>query len=369
MHPPSGPAAPRHERAPRDGALDAIRERVLDAAANGTPLRLRGSGSKDFYGESLAGEPLELGPYRGIVHYDPSELVLTARCGTRLSELADALAAQRQYLPFEPPTFGADPTLGGIIASGLAGSRRPYAGAVRDFVLGTVLLSAQGELLHFGGEVMKNVAGFDVSRLLCGSMGVLGVIASVSVKILPRPPLETTVCFEMSARESLAAFNRWAMQPLPLSGAAWCAGLARVRLSGTGAAVRAARAQLGGTELDPQAAARFWSWAAEGPAAQAPDGRLWRVSVPQHTAPLPLPGEQLIDWGGALRWHATDLPAGHVREVARAHEGSALCWRGAVAPGERLHPLGPAERRLHERLKAQFDPRGIFNPGRLIAGL
>ncbi len=369
MHAPSAFDASGPGRAPPDAALDAIRERVRGAAAARTPLRLRGSGSKDFYGETLAGEPLELSGYRGIVHHDPAELVLTARCGTRLAELEAALAAHGQFLPFEPPACGADPTLGGVVASGLAGPRRPYAGGVRDFVLGAVLMSGEGELLNFGGEVMKNVAGFDVSRLLCGSMGVLGVIVSVSLKILPRPKLEITLCFEMSAREALEAFNRWAMLPLPLSGAAWCAGVAHLRLSGSVAAVTAAQRQLGGAQLGAAHATRFWAGVATG---QDPDGQstpLWRVCVPQHTPPLPLPGERLIDWGGALRWHATDMPAAALREVARAHEGSAGCWRGAVPAGERLHPLAPAQRRIHERLKAQFDPRGIFNPGRLIAGL
>ena len=267
------------------------------------------------------------------------------------------------------PSFAADPTLGGIVASALAGPRRPYTGAVRDFVLGAVLMNGAGELLRFGGEVMKNVAGFDVSRLLCGSMGVLGVIASVSLKVLPRPPLELTLCFEMGRDEALAAFQRWAMRPLPLSGAAWQADRAYLRLSGSLAAVAAARRQIGGMELGAQAASPFWRHAAEGSLPYPESTALWRFSVPQNTPPLPVPGELLIDWGGALRWHATDRPAAALREIAQAHAGTASCWRGAVPPGERLHPPGPLERRLHERLKAQFDPRGIFNRGRLIAGL
>jgi glycolate dehydrogenase FAD-binding subunit len=351
-----------------ESVLEGWRERVAAAARERVPLRLRGAGTKDFYGESLAGEVLDLRGWRGIIDYEPSELVITARCGTPLSEVEAALAAHGQFFAFEPPCFGADPTLGGVIAAGLSGPRRAFAGAARDFVLGTRLLTAHGELLRFGGQVMKNVAGFDVSRLLCGSLGILGVITEVSLKVLPRPRLEETLCLELPAAEAVAAFNRWAALPLPLSGAAWSQGRAWVRLSGAPAAVRAARQQIGGDLIAASAADGFWHalrhcqlpvFAAEG---------VWRLSLPPAAAPLDLPGEPLIDWGGALRWYADVAPQIGVREVAAASHGTALRWRGP-SPLSRFHPLPAATASLHRRLKERFDPAGIFNPGRLIAGL
>lgn len=360
-----------------NNSLAELRERVIAAHREHRPLCLRGSGTKDFYGAQDASASsttttLDLRPYRGIVDYEPSELVITARCGTPLSEIESALADHGQFLAFEPPAFRGDPTIGGVIAAGLSGPRRMYAGAVRDFVLGTTLLNAQGELLRFGGQVMKNVAGFDVSRLLCGSLGILGVIAEVSLKVLPRPRAEETLLFEMTARQAVEAFNRWSGQPLPLSGASWCAGIAWLRLSGATTAVRAARERLGGERLDPETATQWWNALRHCTHPIFDSPTLWRVSVPDTTPPLELPGEPLIDWGGALRWYAYEDPSGtdtpHVREVASAARGTATCWKGAAPPGGRFHPLQPTVATLHRRLKERFDPHGIFNPGRLTAG-
>ncbi|HUJ53438.1 MAG TPA: glycolate oxidase subunit GlcE [Steroidobacteraceae bacterium] len=348
--------------------LDGWRERIAAAAESGTALRLRGSGSKDFYGERLTGEVLDLTPWRGIVDYEPSELVVTARCGTPLAELETTLAEHEQFLAFEPPAFAAQPTIGGVIAAGLSGPRRAYAGAARDFVLGTRLLTADGELLRFGGQVMKNVAGFDISRLLCGSLGILGVITEVSLKVLPRPRLEQTLRLELAAAAAVESFNRWAAQPLPLSAAAWSEGSAWVRLSGAEPAVNAARVRIGGERVDAARAQQWWDALRHLRLGHFAREVLWRVSLPAATAPLALPAEPLIDWGGALRWYA-DLPAdAPVRELAAAAGGTALAWRGP-APAGRFHPLSAAVARLHRRLKERFDPRGIFNPGRLIAGL
>jgi glycolate oxidase FAD binding subunit len=244
-----------HATADSEGALG---ERIRAAGARGMPLRLRGAGTKDFYGESLEGEVLELRGHAGIVHYEPSELVITARCGTALSELERTLAEQGQFLPCEPPRFGADPTVGGVIATGLSGPRRMYSGAVRDFVLGVRLIDAQGESLRFGGEVMKNVAGFDLARALCGSLGILGVISEVSFKVLPLPRAEVTLCLELGPAQAVEAFNGWAGQPLPLSAAAWHEGIAWVRLSGAAAAVAAARTRIGGQLQDDEPARAFW---------------------------------------------------------------------------------------------------------------
>jgi glycolate oxidase FAD binding subunit len=347
-------------------ALSELRERVSAAHRERRSLRLRGAGTKDFYGEAIEGELLDLRPHRGIVDYEPSELVITARCGTPLSEIEAALNDRGQFLAFEPPAFEGDPTIGGVIAAGLSGPRRMYAGAARDFVLGVTLLDARGEILRFGGQVMKNVAGFDVSRLLCGSLGILGVLTEVSLKVLPQPRAEETLRFEMPAQQAVAVFNRWSGQPLPLSGAAWCKGTAWARLSGAASAVRAAHDRLGGERVDSTSATQWWNALRHHTHPIFASSTLWRLSVPDTTPPLDLPGEPLIDWGGALRWYAGEANA---REVASAAGGTALCWHGPAPSSGRFHPLQPTAATLHRRLKERFDPHGIFNPGRMIAGL
>ena len=390
--------------------LSELRERVMAAHQQRQPLRLRGAGTKEFYGaEPVVTEPpgtpggnnrsvvapqaprgdastaaatlrtstattqpstvpvLDLRPYRGIVDYEPSELVITARCGTPLSEIEAALADRGQFLAFEPPAFGGDPTIGGVIAAGLSGPRRMYAGATRDFMLGATLLDARGDILRFGGQVMKNVAGFDVSRLLCGSLGILGVITEVSLKVLPRPRAEETLRLEMTAQQAVDAFNRWSGQPLPLSGAAWWDGVAWVRLSGAASAVRAAQERLGGERVDPTSATRWWNALRHCQHPIFESNTLWRLSLPDTTPPLSLPTQPLIDWGGALRWYATESK--EIRNLATAAGGTAMCWRGPTPAGGRFHPLQPTVATLTRRLKDRFDPHGIFNPGRMIAGL
>jgi glycolate oxidase FAD binding subunit len=344
-------------------------DRILAAHAARTPVRLRGSGSKDFYGENLVGDIIDTRAHAGIVDYEPSELVITARCGTALAEIEGALAQQGQFLAFEPPAFGSDPTIGGVVAAGLSGPRRPSAGAVRDFVLGASLLNARGELLHFGGQVMKNVAGFDVSRLLCGSLGILGLITQVSLKVLPRPRAEITLQIECDGAGALDQFNAWRAQPLPISATAWHAGIASVRLSGSPSAVRAARETLGGETLDESRADAWWGGLRhqELPFFRAGARRLWRLSVPA-TAPLDAAGADLIEWSGALRWLHSDAPASEIRTLAEKADGTAMLWRGD-RDGAMFHPLARANLELHRRLKNEFDPHAIFNRGRLLAEL
>lgn len=351
-----------------DAVLAELRERVSAAHRTRQGLRLRGSGTKDFYGESLTGEVLELRAHQGIVDYEPSELVITARCGTPLSEIEAALAANGQFLAFEPPAFGADPSIGGVIAAGLSGPRRVYAGAARDFVLGTRLLSGDGEMLRFGGQVMKNVAGFDVSRLLCGSLGILGIITEISLKVLPRPRAEETRRLELPAAAAVESFNRWSALGVPISGGAWWQGSAWVRLSGAPPAVRSAHERIGGEAIDAPSAQAWWDALRHCQLPLFDSHVIWRLSVPGAAPPLSLPGEPLIDWGGALRWYADPPDDADVRTLACAAGGTALCWRGP-APAGRFHPLPPALARLHRRLKERFDPHGIFNPGRLLAGV
>lgn len=340
--------------------LAQFQERIRDAAARRAPLRLRGGGSKDFYGGALAGEVLDTRAHAGIVDYEPTELVVTARCGTPLAALEDALAGAGQMLAFEPPRFGGAATLGGCVAAGLAGPRRASAGAVRDFVLGTRLIDGRGRDLAFGGRVMKNVAGYDISRLLAGSLGVLGLIVEVSLKVLPRPAAERTLRLEMPEGRALEALNRWAGQPLPVSASAWRDGQLFLRLSGAESAVRAAAQGIGGEAApDPWAGIREQSDAWFG--GEAP---LWRLSVPSHAGPLGLPGPQLIEWGGALRWVRGGETAALRAAAARAG-GHATLFRGGARAAGVFAPLAPALLRLHRELKAAFDPAGIFNPGRL----
>jgi len=351
-------------------ALGRIADRVRAAANGGGGLRLRGGGTKDFYGGPLAGEVLDLRDYAGVAAYEPTELVVTARCGTPLAELEAVLAAQNQMLPFEPPHFGAGATLGGCVAAGLAGPRRAanglYYGAVRDYVLGCSLMDGRGEALRFGGQVMKNVAGYDVSRLAAGSMGTLGVILEVSLKVLPVPVARATLRFEMAEAEAIAKLNEWGGRPMPISASAWHAGELAVRLEGAQAAVDACCAKLGGTRVDAGEAAPFWQAVREqaNPFFAAP-GPLWRLSVPSTAAPLALEGGQSIEWGGALRWWKTDAGAAVVRAAAKAAGGHATLFRGGDRAAGVFAPLDPVLARLHRNVKAVFDPAGIFNRGRL----
>lgn len=347
-------------------AAAALQERIRAAAAAGTPLRPRGGGSKDFYGNELRGELLDTRGHAGIVSYEPSELVVTARCGTPLAELEAELARQGQMLAFEPPRFSPAATLGGCVAAGLSGPRRAAAGAVRDFVLGARLLDGAGRDLAFGGQVMKNVAGYDVSRLLAGSLGTLGVILEVSLKVLPRPAAERTLRLELDEALALEAVNRWAGQPLPVSATAWTGGVLSVRLSGADSAVRAAAMRIGGEAMEPGPAASFWEGVREHSHPFFGDATpLWRLSLPSTAAAITLPGRQLTEWGGSLRWWKTGAAAGEVRSAAQAAGGSATLFRGGDRAGGVFHPLSPALAKLHRGLKAVFDPSGILSPGRL----
>ena len=344
-------------------SLEALQDRIRDAAARKLPLRLRGGGSKDFYGNEARGELLDTRGYAGIASYEPTELVVTARCGTPLIELEQALKQNNQCLPFEPPHFGPGATVGGCVAAGLSGPRRASAGALRDFVLGVKLVDGRGRTLVFGGQVMKNVAGYDVARLAAGSLGTLGLIAEVSLKVLPVPACEITLGLEMPEGAALDCMTAWAGQPLPISATAWHAGRRSVRLSGAEPAVRAAAGRIGGTRLD---AAGLWHDVREHRHAffdgQAP---LWRLALPSTCPPLDAPGGTLIEWGGALRWlHAPDA-----REMAAKAGGHATLFRSRDKRVDAFTALDPVAMALHRRLKGTFDPAGILNPGRMYAGL
>lgn len=360
-------------------ALARLVDQVQTARAAKGTLRIVGADTKAFYGNPACGEPLDVKPLAGISSYEPSELVVTVRAGTLLEDLEAALAEKGQHLAFEPPRYVARGTVGGMVAAGLAGPARASAGGVRDHVLGATLLNGRAEVVSFGGQVMKNVAGYDVSRALAGSMGVLGVICEVSLKVLPVAPASATLRFECDQAEALKRLNAWGGEPLPISASAWWNGMLVLRLAGARAAVDAAQRQLGGETIDAPLASAFWRGLRDhgdeffAAAAKAEDAgaALWRLGVPATTPPLMLPGEQLIEWGGAQRWWCTSASAASVRDVAAQAGGHATLFRGNAAArarsGGAFHPLAPVQARIQQALADAFDPDRVFDRGRLFA--
>ncbi|NJJ56797.1 MULTISPECIES: glycolate oxidase subunit GlcE [unclassified Pseudomonas] len=346
-------------------ASAALLEQVNQALNNATPLLIQGSNSKAFLGRAVTGEVLDTRAHRGIVSYDPTELVITARCGTPLAELAEVLDASQQMLPCEPPSFGEHATVGGMIACGLSGPRRPWSGSVRDFILGTRLITGQGKHLRFGGEVMKNVAGYDLSRLMAGSYGALGVVTEVSLKVLPKPRQTLSISLELDTDRALLRLAEWGQQPLPISAACHDGQRLHLRLEGGEGSVAAAHDRLGGECLD----AAYWHDLNEHRLSFFDeDLPLWRLSLPHNTPRLSLPGTQLIDWGGAQRWLKSDADASVIRAVVDKLGGHATCYHPGLIDSP-FQPLPDTLMRYHRNLKQQLDPRGIFNPGRLYAEL
>ncbi len=346
--------------------IDQLAHAIREAGARRQPLRIRGGGTKDFYGGELRGDVLDTRAYAGIVDYEPTELVITARAGTPIAEVEAAMHERGQMLAFEPPRFGGQATLGGCIAAGLSGPRRPYAGSARDLVLGIRMLDGKGADLRFGGQVMKNVAGYDLSRLMTGSLGTLGVLLEISLKALPLPSAQATLRQAHSATQAVALMNEWAGKPLPITATCHTGSDLYVRLSGAEPAVRAARLKLGGEQIDD--GETFWQQLKDHELDVFHTGAaLWRASINPTTAPLAFDGPQLIEWGGALRWLAADVDAGAVRAAAARAGGHATLFRGGDKRAGVFHPLSPALLALHRRLKTTFDPLGILNPGRMYS--
>lgn len=342
-----------------------LEQTIAEAAEKGRALQLTGSGSKAFYGRQAAGDPLEVSAHSGVINYEPRELVIRVRSGTSMSQLEALLASEGQMLPFEPPHFGPHATLGGTIACGLSGSRRPYVGSARDFVLGTTLINGLGQRLRFGGEVMKNVAGYDLSRLMVGAMGTLGLLLDVSMKVLPLPEVECTLVQELSETKAILLMNQLAAMALPLSAACYDGLKLYLRLSGSEPGVAAARSQLGGELLEDDHS--FWQKIREHQHSFfTTDKPLWRLSLAPASPPLALPGKQLIDWGGAQRWLISDqAQAATIQQAAEAQGGHARLFRGGDRLGVVNQPLSASMMLIHQQLKQAFDPKGILNPGRL----
>jgi glycolate oxidase FAD binding subunit len=345
-----------------------LQQQVQDAVSHHTPLNIIGNNTKSFLGHAAHGAPLSVAEHRGIVEYDPRELVLTARTGTPLAEIESALAEAGQMLTFEPPHFGERATLGGTIACGLSGPRRPYAGAARDAVLGCKLINGRGELLRFGGQVMKNVAGYDVSRLMVGAYGTLGVLLEISLKVLPRPAASLTLMHECPQAEAIQRMSHLLSQPLPVDGASYHAGHCYIRLAGSEQAVKHAQTQLGGEVLEK--CTPFWHSLRE---QQLPffhsKKSLYRVMVKPATPPIAIAGDWLIDWGGAQRWLVSDEPLESIRAQVKKLGGHVSLFRGNNAPKDIFTPLPVALFNIHRRLKESFDPYDIFNRERMYPGI
>ncbi len=340
-----------------------IQEQIQQAWEQGIGLNIQGGGSKHFLGKKQPpGEPVSTRTLNGIIDYQPAELFIRAQAGTPLVEIQALLKQNGQMLPFEPPVFSGNATLGGSIASGLSGACRPWSGSARDFVLGCTLINGKGEQLRFGGEVIKNVAGYDVSRLQCGAFGTLGVLIDLSIKTIPLPQREITLRLDVSEQQALQRFVRWNQQPLPLSGGVWHQGSLWIRLSGNPAAVSQAKQEIGGEEQQDNG---FWQQLNNHQLpffnAKAP---LWQLSLPRATPTIDLPGNYLLDWAGARRWLISTAPAEQIQQLAADNGGHAISYHNHCFP-----PLPPGLMALQQRLKAAFDPKGILNPQRLYPEL
>jgi glycolate oxidase FAD binding subunit len=346
----------------------ALQQQVMDALQDATPLDIACGGSKSFLGHTRHDMQIDVSAHRGIVAYDPRELVLTARSGTTLQEIEAALADAGQILAFEPPHFGAGATLGGTIACGLSGPRRPYSGSARDFVLGCKMLNGRGELLAFGGQVMKNVAGYDISRLMVGAYGTLGILLEISLKVLPRPADSITVARECSPAEAIVSMSALLSKPYPVDGACYHAGQCYVRTSGSAQAVKEARAKIPGDVVTD--AEKFWHALREH---ELPffhrSGALYRIMVKPATPPLNVEGAWLLDWGGAQRWLYSDEDLATIRHRVGLAGGHVTVFRGGKQSEKIFQPLPAPLLAIHRRLKASFDPKNIFNRGRLYPTL
>jgi FAD/FMN-containing dehydrogenase len=363
---------------PTDSApLQRLIDRVESARSARTALDIHGGNTKRFYGNAPRGETLDVRELTGVTSYEPTELVISVLAGTALTDVEELLGERGQCLAFEPPRFGTGGTVGGMVAAGLAGPARASVGPVRDFVLGVTMLNGVGEMLCFGGQVMKNVAGYDVSRVLAGSMGILGVICEVSLKVMPTLPCTRTVTFELDEASALRQLQRWAVDAVPVTASAWQAGRLWIRLGGATAAVGEAQRRLGGAGLSSEEAARWWSGIRDHRHAFFVFGQnelergdcLWRLSVRATAEPIALPGAQLIEWGGAQRWYRGAAAAAQVRAAAAAAGGHATLVRAANKSAGAFAALTPTLMDIHRRLKQSFDPARIFNPGRLYPEL
>jgi len=339
-----------------------IQSQILEAYKNKSSLKVRGGNSKHFYGQKVEATSLDVSKHKGIISYEPTELVVTVRAGTRLCELEAILNESNQILPFEPPHFADSATIGGTIACNLSGPARAYNGAARDFVLGSRIINGKAEDLKFGGQVMKNVAGYDASRLMCGAMGTLGVILDVSLKVLPKPETEITLSHQCDINQAMFNMHQWVKQSLPVSATCYDGAQLFIRLSGNDSSVNSARKIIGGESLENSPL--FWQQIKE----QShqffkTDKPLWRLSLSSNTPPLDIAGDTFYEWGSALRWLKTTSSAEDIREKLNAVGGHAMLFRNNSLGTPAFHPLSNGLLNIHKKLKNAFDPENILNPG------
>jgi len=351
-----------------------LQQQVQEAISNNTALNIVAGKSKLFLGRMPQGEMLDVSGHTGIVNYAPVELVVTVRAGTKVKELSSVLAEHGQMLAFDPPSYAGMATIGGTVAAALSGPGRPYLGSVRDYVLGVKMLNGHGEIVRFGGEVMKNVAGYDLSRLMVGAMGTLGVLLEVSFKVLPKHNRELTTTKYVPESEALELMSRWAAQSLPLTASYYSGDRLYFRLSGASKAVDAAFGKIGGELLSE--GHEHWVALREQQTHffrkdNRADKRMWRLSVPPTSLPLALKGKTAIDWGGAQRWLMSDAEPEQVFQACAAAGGHATLFRGSDIDREAdvYQPLVQNLLALHQNVKKACDPHGIFNPGRLYPEL
>jgi len=344
-----------------------LQQQIAQAFSSNSPLRICGGGSKDFYGRKIQGDNINVAEHCGIISYEPTELVITARAGTLLSDIENSLSEKGQMLGFEPPHFSDTATLGGTIACNLSGPRRPYRGAARDYVLGSTILNGKAEKLHFGGEVMKNVAGYDVSRLMCGSLGTIGLLLDVSLKVIPKPEAESTVILECDVQTAIDKMHQWVQQSLPISACSYANGTLYARLASNEASIKLAHQYMGGELINDT---KYWQQLKEQQLdffhTEMP---IWRLSLASNAAPLNLQGEIIYDWGGALRWLRSDESADKIRHAVEALGGHATLFRNNVNQLDPFHELSPGIHAMHRQLKLAFDPANILNPGRMYADI
>ena len=344
-----------------------LQQQVAQAYSASSPLKICGGGSKDFYGRKIQGDIIDVSDHSGIISYEPTELVITARAGTPLSEIENNLDEKGQMLGFEPPHFSNAATLGGTIACNLSGPRRPYRGAARDYVLGSTIINGKAEKLHFGGEVMKNVAGYDVSRLMCGSLGTLGLLLDISLKVIPKPEAESTVILECDIQTAIDKMHLWMQQSLPLSASSYADGKLYVRLASNDASIKLAHQNMGGELLND---IEYWQKLKEQQLAFFDTKKpVWRLSLASNASPLKLQGDTVYDWGGALRWLRSDESADKIRHAVEALGGHAMLFRNNVNQLDTFHELNSGIHTMHRQLKRAFDPANILNPGRMYADI
>jgi glycolate oxidase FAD binding subunit len=329
-------------------------------------LQIQAGGSKLFYGNQISATALDVSANTGIVEYEPSELFITARNGTLLSDIESTLDSNHQMLPFEPPHFSSKATLGGTIACGLSGPRRPYASSLRDCVLGTHVVNGKGEHLEFGGKVMKNVAGYDASRLMCGAFGTLGVLTQISLRVSPKPQIEITVAIECTQSEALNTMSAWTQTQLPISATYFNDNVLYVRIAGLEKTTKKIHQEIGGEKIP--SSETFWiaikNHQTDFFQTELP---LWRIIVPNNTATLSINGDSCLEWNGGVRWIKSNDDAQHIINQCQTSNGHAALFRAKSKPSDCLASINPKLKKLHLNLKSAFDPNQILNPGRMYS--